>query len=65
MKFKVGDKVHPLRMIPVSNKQMMFESESGTVISISICEDGNYMLTVKRNRDGVIFKGKEYLWEHC
>ncbi len=65
MEFKVGDKVRPLDIIPVSNKQMMFENEDGKVIDIIAREDGHYLLVVKRNRDGKIFKANEYCWEHC
>lgn len=65
MNFKLGDKVHPLRIIPVSNKQMMFKDENGIVINIIARENGHYLLVVKRNRDGKTFKANEYCWEHC
>lgn len=65
MDFKVGDSVRPLDIIPVSNKQMMFEHEDGKVIDIIPRIDGHYLLVVKRNRDGAIFKANEYCWEHC
>lgn len=65
MDFKVGDSVRPLCIIPVSNKQMMFENEDGKVTEITVREDGHYLVTVKRNGDGKIFKANEYCWEHC
>lgn len=64
MDFKVGDSVRPLDIIPVSNKQMMFENEDGKVIDIIAREDGHYLLIVKRNRDGAIFKANDHLWTH-
>lgn len=63
MDFKVGDKVHPLTFIPVSNKQMMETYEEGTITEIIPREDGHYLLVVKRNTDNKLFKANEYLWE--
>ena len=68
MNFKVGDLVQALCIIPVSNKQMMFEGEDGNIIDITPRDDGHYLLTVKRSQDGAIFKANEYCWqnaEHC
>lgn len=63
MNFKVDDVVHPTTIIYVSNKQMMDEDENGIIIDIIPREDGHYLLVVKRNGDGAIFKANEYLWE--
>lgn len=68
MNFKVGDLVQALQIIPVSNKQMMFEGEYGNVIDIIPREDGHYLLVVERCWDRAIFKANEYCWEsaeHC
>ena len=63
MTFKIGDIVRPTDMIPVSNKQNMFEDEEGTIVAIT--PHGNsFLITVKRNGDGAIFKAIDYLWEH-
>ena len=63
MEFKMGDKVRPLSIIPISNKEMMFENEDGNVIDIVPRTDGHYLIAVKRSYDGAIFKANEYLWE--
>ena len=55
----IGDKVHPTRIIPISNKKNMFEDEIGTVVRITNMEDSNQMITVKRDRDGEIFEQPE------
>lgn len=55
----IGDKVRPTRIVPVSNKKNMFEDEIGTIVKI---ENGNQMITVKRDRDGEIFKAPDYFW---
>ena len=64
MTFKIGDIVRPKDMISVSNKQHMFEDEEGTVIDI-VPHGEHYFITVKKNSNGDIFKGIDYLWEHA
>ena len=63
MNFSIGDKVHPLTFIYVSNKEMMETYEYGTVTQIIMREDGHHLVVVKRNRDGKTFKANEYFWE--
>lgn len=70
-KMKVGDRVKPTTMIPVSNKKMMFEDEWGSIIEIETrqCDSWigdyppEYFYIVKRERDGAVFKAHERLWE--
>ena len=63
MDFKIGDKVRPLTLIPVSNKQMMDTYDEGTVIEIILRENGHYLIVVERNYDNEIFKAEEQHWE--
>ena len=58
----IGDKVHPTRIIPISNKKNIFEDEIGTIVRITNMEDSNQMITVKRDRDGEIFEQPDYFW---
>lgn len=58
----IGDKVRPLSIIYVSNKQMMCEWEEGTIVNIILDEDEYRFFVVRRDRDNKIFKAGEHLW---
>lgn len=69
-KFKVGDIVHPKRMITYSNKQHMFEDDSGIVVEIkpwgiddtSNTEEKCFVAVVKSSVTGEIFSAFEDDW---
>ena len=62
---KIGDKVRPKHIIPVSNKKNMFENETGVIVDISLDNYGHTFFTVRRDRDGEIFDAFEWSWEEA
>ena len=60
---KIGDKVRPKYMIPVSNKKNMFEDETGVITNISHDNYGHTIITVQRDKDGEDFEAFDFNWE--
>ena len=71
MKLRIGDTVCPKKMITSSNKQHMFEDDTGTVIDIKSQKDESWWINsneerlqvrVKSNVTGEIFCASEDFW---
>lgn len=72
-RLRVGDTVYPKTMITYSNKQHMFENESGIVVEIKLWknddtwliggeEEERFLAVVRSNATGELFSAFEDNW---
>lgn len=62
---KIGDRVRPKDIIPVSNKKNMFNDETGVITDIFCDNYGHTVITVQRDRDNEVFQAFDFNWENA